>query len=68
MDTCGFCRGTGLTPGRKYDREGRPTDGPDLILCEYCCGAGQCEDGGKLLPARLQLNGDYGPEAHRLFG
>lgn len=53
IELCGFCGGSGRVPGPKYDREGRHRpDWPDRVTCEYCGGSGECEEGGKLLPAR----------------
>jgi DnaJ-class molecular chaperone len=53
IETCGYCRGSGKVPGRKYDKEGRHRpEWPDQVSCEYCFGTGQCEEGTKLLPAR----------------
>jgi hypothetical protein len=52
-ERCGFCGGLGWVLGRRYDSEGRRRyDWPDRIVCEYCGGSGECEDGSKLLPAR----------------
>jgi hypothetical protein len=53
LETCGFCGGSGKVPGPTHDREGRQRrDWPERIVCEYCGGAGVCEEGSKLLPAR----------------
>lgn len=49
-ETCGYCNGTGQIDGRLYDGEGRAIPARKLT-CEYCGGAGTCEDGGKLLGA-----------------
>jgi DnaJ-class molecular chaperone len=59
IETCGFCLGSGRVPGPKYDRLGnhRP-EWPDQVSCEYCGGAGQCEEGSKLLPARKPTRDD----------
>lgn len=55
VEQCGYCRGSGRVPGRKYDSEGRHRpEWPDQVTCEYCNGSGKCEDGRKLLPARDQ--------------
>jgi hypothetical protein len=52
VEVCGYCSGTGYTFGRCFDREGRAIHAdPPQVSCEYCCGNGQCEEGGKLLPA-----------------
>jgi hypothetical protein len=53
IEHCGYCDGRGRVPGPRYDREGRRRDDwPDTIRCEYCGGAGECEEGSKLIPAR----------------
>lgn len=52
MDTCGYCGGRGWILGSMYGRDGRKDhDEPPRIVCEYCGGAGYCEEGEKLLPA-----------------
>jgi hypothetical protein len=52
VETCGFCEGRGWVHGSMFDGHGyQRHDAPPLLTCEYCCGCGRCEDGGKLLPA-----------------
>jgi hypothetical protein len=52
-EQCGFCGGNGRVPGCHFDRDGRfRPEWPDTIVCEYCGGSGQCEEGSKLLSAR----------------
>ncbi len=52
METCGYCDGRGWIFGNTHDCEGRQVhDSPPQVACEYCNGAGECDDGNKLLPA-----------------
>lgn len=52
MTVCGFCCGRGWVMINSYDREGRARSEQERRhTCEYCHGAGQCDDGHKLLPA-----------------
>ena len=52
-EPCGYCSGTGRTPGPRYDRDGRRRDDwPETVCCQYCDGTGSLKDGRKLLPAR----------------
>lgn len=52
LATCGFCGGRGYVLRNAYDHEGRARDEDERqATCAYCAGAGQCEDGHKLLAA-----------------
>ena len=61
--TCRYCAGLGWVLGNCYDNHGAKRHAePPRIICEYCDGAGQCEDGNKLLAAVPPT--DDGPVNH----
>jgi hypothetical protein len=53
MTHCGHCGGRGFVLRNSYDQEGRARGEDERhITCEYCGGAGACEDGHTLDAAR----------------
>lgn len=46
--TCGFCGGTGCVARPPHDAYGYRPDLAGEQTCEYCDGAGVCEDGNML--------------------